>query len=64
MGYKLEELEATACIESYNLITVIEMWWDKSQNQSVAINGYKLLRRPRQGWRGGRDVALYVKKID
>jgi len=32
-------------LESYNLITVTETWWDDSHEWSAAIDGYKLFRR-------------------
>jgi len=37
------------------------MWWDESHDWSVAIDGYRLFRRDRQG-RRGRGLALYIKK--
>jgi len=40
------------------------MWSDESHNWSIAINGYKLLRRDRQGRRYGSRAALCVKKMD
>ena len=48
-------------LESYNLVAITEIWWDKSHDWSVAIDGYRLFRRDRRGRRGG-GVALYVKK--
>ncbi|PKU45862.1 rna-directed dna polymerase from mobile element jockey-like [Limosa lapponica baueri] len=61
MGNKQEELEATVLLERYDIVAITETWWDKSHNWSVAIKGYKLFRRDRQGRRGG-GVALYVKE--
>ena len=61
-GNKQEELEATMLLESYNLVAIIETWWDESHDWSAAIGGYKLFRRDRQGRRGGQ-VALYVKNV-
>ncbi|PKU36968.1 hypothetical protein llap_12730 [Limosa lapponica baueri] len=61
MGNKQEELEATVLLESYDTVAITETWWDESYNWSVAIEGYKLFRRDRQG-RRGRGVALYVKE--
>jgi len=57
-----QELEATVLLESYDLAGITETWWDKSHDCSVAIDGYRLFRRDRQG-RGGGGVALYVKKL-
>ncbi|PKU39070.1 nedd4-binding protein 2-like 2 [Limosa lapponica baueri] len=53
--------EATMLLESYDIVTITETWWDESYDWSVAIEGYKLFRRDRQG-RSGRAVALYVKE--
>jgi len=61
MGNKQEELEATVLLESYDLIAITETWWDESHDWSVAIDGYRLFRRDRQGRRGG-GIALYIKK--
>ncbi|PKU44302.1 rna-directed dna polymerase from mobile element jockey-like [Limosa lapponica baueri] len=60
-GNKQEELEATVLLESYDIVAITETWWDESYVWSVAVDGYKLFRRDRQGRRGG-GVALYVKK--
>jgi len=61
MGNKQEDLEATMLLESYDLIALIETWWDESHDWSVAIYGYRLFRRDRQGKSGG-GIALYIKK--
>jgi len=61
MGNKQEELEATVLLENCDLVDITETWWDESHNWSVAIEGYRLFRRDRQGRRGG-GVVLYVKK--
>ena len=57
MGNKHKELEATVLLESYDLIALTETWWDESHDWSVAIDGYRLFRRDRQG-RSGGGVAL------
>ena len=46
---------------SYDLVAITETWWDLSHDWSAAMDGYKLLRKDRQGRRGG-GVALYVKE--
>ena len=61
MGNKQEELEAAVLLESYNLVTLTEMWWDESHDWTVPINGYRLFRRDRRGSRGG-GLARYIKK--
>jgi len=47
MGNKQEELEATMLLESYNLITLTESWWDESHGRRAAIDGYRLFRTDR-----------------
>ena len=47
--------------ESYDLVSIMENWCDKSHDWSGAIDGYRLFRRDRQERRGG-DIALYIKK--
>jgi len=61
MGNKQEELEAVMLLESYDLIAFLETWWDESHDWNVALDGYRLFRRDRQGRRAG-GVALYIKK--
>ncbi|PKU32032.1 rna-directed dna polymerase from mobile element jockey-like [Limosa lapponica baueri] len=61
MGNKQEELEAIVQQESYDVVAVMEMWWDDLHNWSAALDGYKLFRRDRQGRRGG-GAALYVRE--
>lgn len=43
------------------MVTLTERWWDESHDWSVAFDGYRLVRRDRQG-RRDREVALYIKK--
>ncbi|PKU33270.1 mitochondrial fission process protein 1 [Limosa lapponica baueri] len=61
MGNKQEELEATVQQESYDVVAIMEMWWDDSHDWSAALDGYKLFRRDRRGRRGG-EAALYVRE--
>ncbi|PKU48935.1 adaptin ear-binding coat-associated protein 1 [Limosa lapponica baueri] len=61
VGNKQEELEAIVRHESYDVVAIMEMWWDESNDWSAAVEGYKLFRRDRQGRRGG-GVALYVRE--
>ena len=61
MGNKQEELEAIVQQANYDLVAITETWWDLSHDWSAAMDGYKLLRKDRQGRRGG-GVALYVKE--
>ena len=61
MSNKQEELEAIVQQENYDIVAIVETWWDDSHNWIVAMDGYKLFRRDRQGRRGG-GVALYVRE--
>ncbi|KAJ7409660.1 mitochondrial fission process protein 1 [Pitangus sulphuratus] len=61
MGKKQEELEATEQQESYDVVTIMETWWDEWHDWSAAMDGYKLFRRDRQG-RRGEWLALYVRE--
>lgn len=60
LGNKQKELEATV-LQDHNIVVITETWWDNSRDWSVAISGYKLFRRDRQGKRGG-CVAIYTRK--
>ncbi|PKU33327.1 rna-directed dna polymerase from mobile element jockey- hypothetical protein [Limosa lapponica baueri] len=62
MGNKQEELDATMLLESYDIVAITETWWDESYDWSVAIDGYKLFRRDRQGTRGGGEAPGDWKK--
>ena len=42
-------------------VATTETWWDESQDWSVAIDGYRLFRRDRQG-RRGKGFGLYFRK--
>jgi len=61
MGNKQEELEAVAQQENYDIVAIMETWWDDLHNWIAAIDGYKLFRRNKQGGRGGGE-ALYVRE--
>lgn len=61
MGSKQEELEAIVQQENHDIVTIAETWWNDLCDWSAAVDGYRLLRRNRQGKRG-RGVALYVRE--
>ncbi|KAK4811169.1 hypothetical protein QYF61_019800 [Mycteria americana] len=61
MGNKQEELEAIVHQENYDMVAIMETWWDDSHNWSAVMDGYKHFRRDRQGRKGG-GVALYVRE--
>ncbi|PKU47447.1 rna-directed dna polymerase from mobile element jockey-like [Limosa lapponica baueri] len=47
MSNKQEELEAIVQQENYDVVAVMETWWDDSHNWSAPVDGYKLFRRNR-----------------
>ncbi|KAK4831467.1 hypothetical protein QYF61_017715 [Mycteria americana] len=47
LDFIAQELEATVLLESYNLVAIIETWWDESHDWSVAVDSYRLFRRDR-----------------
>ncbi|GAB0199193.1 hypothetical protein GRJ2_002384700 [Grus japonensis] len=59
MENKQEELETCACLQGYDPIGITEMWWDRSCDWSVGMEGYRLFRKDRQSRRGG-GITLYV----
>ncbi|KAK4818760.1 hypothetical protein QYF61_018932 [Mycteria americana] len=61
MGKTQEKLEAIMRQENYDMVAIMETWWDDSHNWSAAMDGYKLFRRDRQGRRDS-GVALYVRE--
>lgn len=61
MGNKQEDLEAIVQQANYDLVVIMETWWDHSYDCSAAKDGYKLLRKDREGRRGG-GVALHVRE--
>ena len=54
-----EELETCAHLQGYDLIGIMETWWDGSYDWSVGMEGYRLFRKDRQGRQGG-GITLYV----
>jgi len=47
--------------ENYDIVAIMETWWDYSHNWSAAMDGYKLFRRDRQR-RKNTGVTLYVRE--
>lgn len=60
-GNKQEELEAMVQQESYDVVAIMETWWDNSHSWSAALDGYKFFRRDRKR-RRGEGVALYIRE--
>ena len=42
MGNKQEELEAIVREANYDLVAIMETWWDCYHSWSVAVDGYKI----------------------
>ena len=61
MRNKQDELEALVHSQSHVVIGISETWWNVSHDWSAGMEGYRLVRRDRQGGRGG-GVALYVRE--
>ena len=61
MGNKQEELEAVVQLGKYDLIAIMETWWDESHNWNTLIEDYRLFRGDRQDRRGG-GIALHVRR--
>ncbi|XP_075779238.1 uncharacterized protein LOC142827520 [Pelodiscus sinensis] len=62
MGNKQEELELLTNKYNYDIIGITETWWDGTHDWNVGMEGYGLLRKDRQGKKGG-GVALYIKNV-
>ena len=62
MGNKQEKLEAIVRSENYDIVAIMETGWNDLHSGSAVMDGYQLLKRDRQGRKGG-CVALYVKVI-
>lgn len=48
-------------LQGYNLVGIMETWWDGSNVCSFAVKGFRLFRKYRMGRRGG-GVALYMRE--
>lgn len=57
MGKKVKQLDVCVWLQGYYLIGIMEIWWDRSQDWSTAVEGYRLFRKDRLG-RQGEGVAL------
>ncbi|KAK4816349.1 hypothetical protein QYF61_015663 [Mycteria americana] len=53
IGNKHDELEICVQLQGYDLVGIMEAWWDGSHDWSIAMEGYRLFRKDRKG-RGGR----------
>ena len=45
MGNKHEESEMRVQLQGYDLVGIMETWWDGSRDRSVAMEGYGLFRK-------------------
>ena len=48
----------------YDLIAIMETWWNEWHDWNTPIEDYRLFRRDRQGRRGGGVVLCVRKWID
>jgi len=56
---KQKELETCALLQGYDLIGIMKTWWADSYDWSVGMEGYRLLRKDRQGrQRGGVTLCV------
>ncbi|GAB0181539.1 hypothetical protein GRJ2_000619200 [Grus japonensis] len=49
----LQPVEDPTSEQGYDLIGIMETWWDGSYDWSVGMEGYRLFRKDRQGRQGG-----------
>jgi len=49
MGNKQEELGMCAHPRGYDIIDIMETWWDSSCDWNIGMGGYRLFRKDRQG---------------
>jgi len=47
MGNKQEELEMRAHLRGYDIISITEMWWDRSYDWSIGMGVYRLFKKDR-----------------
>ncbi|PKU30947.1 mitochondrial fission process protein 1 [Limosa lapponica baueri] len=59
MGNKQDELKAIVQQDSYDVVAIMETWWDDCHDWNAAMNGYKLARKERLLREG---VALYIRE--
>lgn len=57
-----QQAEAIVQQKICDIVTVTETWWHDLRSQGAALDGYKLFRKERQGWRGG-GVQRYVSVL-
>ncbi|KAJ7405158.1 rna-directed dna polymerase from mobile element jockey-like [Willisornis vidua] len=62
MGNTEKKLQAIVQQENYDTIVIMETWWDESHNWNAATDGYKLLRRDRQGKISGLTMQSCLGK--
>jgi len=61
MGNKQEEPEAIVWSENYDIVTIMETWWNDSHSWSAVTDSYQFFKRDRQD-KKGTAVAACVKK--
>lgn len=61
MGNEQDELQIHVQSQGFDLVVIMETWWDSSHDCSVVMQGFSLLGRHRQG-RHGDGVALFARQ--
>ena len=64
VGNKQEKLETCARLQVYDLIGVMEMWWDGSHDWSTGMEQYRLFRKDRQRRRGGGVILCVNDQLE
>lgn len=63
MGNKQEELEICVQLQSFDIILIMEVWRDSSQNWNVEMKGYTLFRRDRPGRLSTRNTYTVSSSV-
>jgi len=57
-----EDFEATVLLESYNLVAITEIWWDKSHHWSMAVDGYDF-NHPDISWKSSTASCRQSRRL-
>ncbi|XP_068265462.1 olfactory receptor 14I1-like [Nyctibius grandis] len=58
MGNKREELEVIVRQERYDVVAIMETWWDDSHDWSAVMDDHKLFRKDRRGNRDNHSQQM------
>lgn len=59
VGNKQGQLETVVHLENFDLIAILETWWDDSYNWNTTTEGYVPFRMDRQGRRLGELASIF-----